>query len=115
MDASAYKAYVAEKRKGTLRLMRYLPKSDSERQEMLEAIGVRSASRSCFSTIPENASACASRCGLPGPLSEEEIIEYFRARAEENAQRLHLVSGRRRIPASSVGGAPMRWCSEANS
>ena len=46
MDAAAYQAYIAEASKGTLGLMRYLPKSPSERQEMLEAIGVRFDRRS---------------------------------------------------------------------
>src|SRR5438445_11244417 len=63
--------------------MRYLPKSPSERQQMLAAIGVRSMEE-LFTSIP-----AAHRLNRPlhlaGPLSEMEIIDYFRARAAENS------------------------------
>ena len=62
--------------------MRYLPKSDSERRRMLEAIGVRSAEE-LLAHLPE-----AVRLGrpldLPPGLSEYEIVQYFRDRAGEN-------------------------------
>jgi len=63
--------------------MRYLPKSPAERQEMLDAIGVKSVDE-LFSTIPE-AYRLKKPLNLPGPLSEPEIIEYFQARAAENS------------------------------
>src|ERR1700735_4252080 len=64
--------------------MRYLPKSPSERKEMLEAIGVRSIEE-LFQSIPEKFRLRAPLT-LPGPLSEAEIIQYFLARAEENSR-----------------------------
>jgi glycine dehydrogenase subunit 1 len=63
--------------------MRYLPKSPAERQEMLAAIGVQSVEE-LFSTIPE-AYRLKKPLNLPGPLSEPEVIAYFRARAAENS------------------------------
>jgi glycine dehydrogenase subunit 1 len=63
--------------------MRYLPKSPAERQEMLAAIGVKSVEE-LFSTIPE-AYRLKKPLNLPGPLSEPEVIAYFRARAAENS------------------------------
>ena len=64
--------------------MRYLPKSPGERQAMLAAVGARSAEE-LFASIPA-AYRLQQPLRLPGPLSEMEIIEYFRARAEENAR-----------------------------
>jgi glycine dehydrogenase subunit 1 len=64
--------------------MRYLPKSPSERHEMLEAIGVASAEE-LFQSIPQEF-RLRGPLPLPGPLSEAEIIEYFQARAGENAR-----------------------------
>ncbi len=63
--------------------MRYLPKSDSERRAILAELGLDSIDE-LFSSIPE---ACRLKRPLdvPGPLSEKEIIDYFRARAAENA------------------------------
>jgi len=63
--------------------MRYLPKSPAERQEMLAAIGVKSVEE-LFSTIPETY-RLKKPLNLPGPLSEPEVIAYFRARAAENS------------------------------
>ena len=63
--------------------MRYLPKSPSERQEMLEAIGVKSVDE-LFQSIPKNL-RLNEPLPLPGPLSETEIIQYFQARAAENS------------------------------
>src|ERR1700680_3310183 len=68
---------------GTLGLMRYLPKSPSERQEMLDAIGAETVDE-LFESIPARF-RLREPLPLPGPLSEMEIIEYFRKRAEENA------------------------------
>jgi glycine dehydrogenase subunit 1 len=64
--------------------MRYLPKSPSERQEMLEAIGVSSVDQ-LFQSIPEKF-RLREPLPLPGPLSEMEIIQYFQARAAENSR-----------------------------
>jgi glycine dehydrogenase subunit 1 len=63
--------------------MRYLPKSPTERQEMLAAIGVKSI-EDLFSTIPENF-RLKNALNLPGPLSEAEVIDYFKQRAAENS------------------------------
>jgi glycine dehydrogenase subunit 1 len=63
--------------------MRYLPKSPSERREMLEAIGVRSVAE-LFQSIPE-ALRLHGPLRLPAPMSETELVQYFRARAGENA------------------------------
>jgi glycine dehydrogenase subunit 1 len=63
--------------------MRYLPKSQTERQEMLAAIGVK-AIEDLFSTIPEQY-RLKSPLNLPGPLSESEVVDYFQTRAKENS------------------------------
>ena len=63
--------------------MRYLPKSPAERREMLAAIGARSIDN-LFASIPAEFRLKAP-LNLPGPMSEHEIIEYFRARAAENS------------------------------
>jgi glycine cleavage system P protein (glycine dehydrogenase) subunit 1 len=63
--------------------MRYLPKSPAERQEMLAAIGIKSVEE-LFSAIPQ-AYRLKKPLNLPGPLSEEEVIRYFRARGAENS------------------------------
>lgn len=63
--------------------MRYLPKSPAERQQMLTAIGVKSTEE-LFSSIPE-AYRLKKPLNLPGPMSEAEVIQYFQARAMENA------------------------------
>jgi glycine dehydrogenase subunit 1 len=63
--------------------MRYLPKSPSERREMLDAIGVRSTD-DLFASIPEPL-RLRQRLHLPGPLSEAELVQYFRRRAGENS------------------------------
>lgn len=64
--------------------MRYLPKSQSERREMLDAIGAKSI-ETLFETIPAKY-RLREPLKLPGPLSEMEIIEYFKARAAENSR-----------------------------
>jgi glycine dehydrogenase subunit 1 len=63
--------------------MRYLPKSPSERRQMLEAIGARSIDE-LFASIPE-ALRLKRPLDLPGPFSEAELIQYFRERAAENS------------------------------
>src|SRR6202142_3904162 len=64
--------------------MRYLPKSPSEREEMLASIGADSVEE-LFQSIPEKF-RLRKPLDLPGPLSEMEIIQYFQARASENAR-----------------------------
>ena len=64
--------------------MRYLPKSPSERAEMLAAVGVTSIEE-IFQSIPEQF-RLREPLPLPGPLSEAEIIQYFQARAAENSR-----------------------------
>src|SRR3979490_301141 len=63
--------------------MRYLPKSPAERAEMLAASGAHSI-EDLFASIPDQFRLKAP-LRLPGPLSEHEIIEYFRQRAAENS------------------------------
>ena len=63
--------------------MRYLPKSDSERREMLDAIGARSV-EDLFAHLPE-AVRLKQPLDLPKGISEYEIVRYFRERAAENA------------------------------
>src|ERR1700688_3537307 len=63
--------------------MRYLPKSPTERQEMLAAIGAQSIDE-LFSSIPERY-RLREALKLPGPFSEAEVIQYFKERAAENS------------------------------
>ena len=63
--------------------MRYLPKSPAERQDMLAAIGAKSMD-ALFSSIPERY-RLQEALKLPGPLSETEVIDFFKARAAENS------------------------------
>jgi glycine dehydrogenase subunit 1 len=63
--------------------MRYLPKSTAERREMLDAVGAPSI-ENLFASIPE-AFRLKEPLQLPAAMSEQEIIEYFRARAAENS------------------------------
>ena len=61
--------------------MRYLPKSPAERQDLLAAIGVKSVEE-LFSAIPE-AYRLKRPLNLPGPYSEQQVIDYFQSRAGE--------------------------------
>ena len=63
--------------------MRYLPKSPSERRQMLEAIGARSIDE-LFASIPEPL-RLKRALDLPAAMSEAELIQYFRERATENS------------------------------
>lgn len=63
--------------------MRYLPKSPAERQEMLGVVGARTIDE-LFDCIPEQY-RLRGALNLPGPLSESEIIDYFKARGAENS------------------------------
>ena len=83
MDVKAYEAFIAEKEQGSFRLMRYLPKSPDERKEMLAVVDTKSIEQ-LFSSIPEQY-RLKKALNLPGPLSEAEIIQYFKDRAGENS------------------------------
>ena len=63
--------------------MRYLPKSPSERRQMLEAVGARSIDE-LFASIPEPL-RLKRPLDLPAAMSEAELIQYFRERASENS------------------------------
>ncbi|HYM12305.1 MAG TPA: aminomethyl-transferring glycine dehydrogenase subunit GcvPA [Bryobacterales bacterium] len=63
--------------------MRYLPKSDSERQAMLDSMGLASLD-DLFSHLPPGLRLNRPLAIPPGQ-SEYEIIDYFRERAGENA------------------------------
>src|SRR5262249_57125260 len=71
------------KSQGSRSLMRYLPKSPAERKEMLAAIGAQSIEQ-LFSSIPDKY-RLKQALKLPGPLSEAEVIQYFKDRAVENS------------------------------
>ncbi|MDP9147946.1 MAG: aminomethyl-transferring glycine dehydrogenase subunit GcvPA, partial [Acidobacteriota bacterium] len=63
--------------------MRYLPKSPAERKEMLAKTG-SATMEELFSSVPEKY-RLKRDLKLPGPMSEAEIIQYFKARAAENS------------------------------
>jgi len=63
--------------------LRYLPKSDSERRQMLDACGVNSAEE-LFSHLPEEVRLNRPLDLAPG-ISEYEIVQYFRDRADQNS------------------------------
>jgi glycine dehydrogenase subunit 1 len=64
--------------------MRYLPNSPAERAAMLEATGHKSLEE-LFAQIPDELKL-QGRLNLPGPLSEPEILEFFRQAASESAR-----------------------------
>jgi glycine dehydrogenase subunit 1 len=64
--------------------MRYLPNSPAERAAMLEAIGLTSMEE-LFRQIPSEF-RLPDRLNLPGPLSEPEILEFFREAAEHSSR-----------------------------
>jgi glycine dehydrogenase subunit 1 len=63
--------------------LRYLPKSDLERREMLSATGTKSL-QDLFSNLPPEVRLNRPLAIDPGK-SEYEIVEYFRERGEQNA------------------------------
>lgn len=63
--------------------MRYLPKSDLERREMLQAIGVSSL-EDLYSYLPPEVRFDRPLAIAPGK-SEFDIVDYFRARGNETA------------------------------
>jgi glycine dehydrogenase subunit 1 len=63
--------------------MRYLPKSDAERRQMLAAIGAQSIDE-LFAMIPPEF-RLARDLDLPRQQAESEIVDYFRAAGRKNA------------------------------
>jgi glycine dehydrogenase subunit 1 len=63
--------------------LRYLPKSDSERQEMLAVLGMRSE-EDLIAYLPA-AVRFNQRLAIEDGKSEYEIVDYFKQRAAENA------------------------------
>ena len=63
--------------------MRYLPNSDSDRAEMLKALG-KNLVGELFDPIPADLRLTAP-LRLPGPLSEPELMEFFEEAARESA------------------------------
>lgn len=63
--------------------MRYLPKSDSERREMLAALGVSSL-EDLFAQLPDDVKLERPLAIAKG-MSEYDIVEYFRARGADTA------------------------------
>ncbi|MBI4166026.1 MAG: aminomethyl-transferring glycine dehydrogenase subunit GcvPA [Acidobacteria bacterium] len=64
--------------------MRYLPNSPADRAAMLAATGHRTIEE-LFQQIPEKL-RLTGRLNLPGPLSESEILEFFRAAAAQSSR-----------------------------
>lgn len=64
--------------------MRYLPNSDADRAAMLEATGHRSIDE-LFAQIPEELKL-HGKLNLPGPLSEPEILEFFRQASRQSSR-----------------------------
>jgi len=64
--------------------MRYLPNSDRDRVEMLGSTGHQSIDE-LFAQIPERLKL-AGALDLPGPLSEPEILEFFRQAASQSSR-----------------------------
>ena len=64
--------------------MRYLPKSQSDRETMLSDIGVKSVD-DLFATIPSEYRLTRDLY-IPRSYAESEIVEFFRDRAAENGQ-----------------------------
>jgi len=64
--------------------LRYLPKSQSERQEMLEACGFQTAGE-LYAHIP--AEARLNRpLNMANGVSEYEILDYFKAQSNKTAR-----------------------------
>ncbi|MGH9449565.1 MAG: aminomethyl-transferring glycine dehydrogenase subunit GcvPA [Terriglobia bacterium] len=64
--------------------MRYLPNSPADRSAMLRATGAQSV-EDLFAQIPQEL-RLTGRLRLPGPLSEAEILDFFRQAARESSR-----------------------------
>lgn len=64
--------------------MRYLPNSAADRKAMLEAAGHEQAEE-LFTQIPEEL-RMKGKLRLPGPLSEAELLDFFRRAARESSR-----------------------------
>jgi glycine dehydrogenase subunit 1 len=64
--------------------MRYLPKSPTDREQMLREIGVKSID-DLFAPIPPNAKIKGD-LKIPRQMAESEILDYFRQRGDENGK-----------------------------
>jgi glycine dehydrogenase subunit 1 len=71
--------------------MRYLPKSSAERAHMLREIGVASIAE-LFSHIPAQFRLNRD-LAIPPQMAESEIVDWFRARARENATDYGIMLG----------------------
>src|SRR3954464_13499823 len=66
--------------------MRYLPKSPTDREQMLREIGVKTID-DLFAPIPPNAQIKGD-LKIPRQTAESEILDYFRQRGDENGKGL---------------------------
>jgi glycine dehydrogenase subunit 1 len=64
--------------------MRYLPKSPTDREQMLREIGLKSID-DLFAPIPPNA-RIKGDLKVPRQMAESEILDYFRERGDENGK-----------------------------
>ncbi len=71
--------------------MRYLPKSSAEREHMLHEIGVASIDE-LFSHIPAQFRLDRD-LAIPPQMAESEIVDWFRARADENGSGYDILLG----------------------
>jgi hypothetical protein len=85
--------------------MRYLPKSPTDRAEMLAEIGVGSIA-DLFATIPEEFQLTRD-LNIPRQHSESEIIDRFRAFAENNARASTGTTSRSSSTRSSCAGSSL--------
>ena len=81
--------------------MRYLPKSPAEREQMLKAIGAKSID-DLFAIIPAEYRLTRD-LDVPRQQAESEIIDYFKAAAQQECHRLRELSGCGVLPALSAG------------
>ena len=71
--------------------MRYLPKSSSERQQMLREMGARTID-DLFAPIPAEY-RLKGDLNIPRAFAESEIVDYFRQRSQDNAAGYTLFLG----------------------
>ena len=81
--------------------MRYLPKSDAERRQMLAEIGAASID-DLFAIIPAEYRLDRD-LDVPRQQAESEIVDYFRAAGAEERHRLRELSGRGRLSPLPAG------------